>query len=426
VRYKRLIVKLSNPEKYILDFYQKINITLTFFNRNELRNHAAACAYYMLLSMIPMVLVLFYIFDTFLEKYPQFSNDLFVVLSVFNENITPQLFERFGISKLAGNTIGVLGILNLMFSSRLILTSVQRAFSVIFPAEKRRNFFLENAISLGVLPFVFVVVILIGVLNTTKQVLYKYLQINGVSTYYIEPLINAGAYIIPAMMAMVVVYITYRYLPVKKPGSKSATKGTLMFLVVFVGAKSGAVIIFKHIAFNSAYGILGSLIVVLVWSYFIFLLFLFCAQYVYVTYKADILILNRLFSDDKPSDRFIMLNKKILEKYTVNLKAGDVLLHKGDESDSVYYVLSGILDAVIDGDTVGMIKSGEVFGEMAYMTGEARSATVRAASDSEVVVLPPKIFEEIIRDNTDFARKMMETMCSRLKRAQQRADHAGA
>lgn len=416
--YKRFLVRISNPEKYILDFYQKINITFTFFNQNELRNHAAACAYYLLLSIIPMVLVLFYIFDTFLNKYPQFSQDMFTVLAVFNENITPEMFERFGISKLAGNTIGVLGILNLMFSSRLILTSVQRAFSVIFPAKKRRNFLLENLISLGVLPSFFLLIITIGILNFTKQIVYKYLQINGVSTFYIEPVVNITSYLVPVLLAMVIVYVTYRYLPVKKPSSRSAAKGTFLFMIIFTGMRSIAFVIFKAMTVDSAYGVLGSLIVVLVWSYFVFLLFLFCAQYVFVTYKADMLILNKIFSDEKPTEKFMRINKKILEKYTVELKAGDVLFHKGDESESVYYLMSGMLDAVIDGNTVGMIHSGEVFGEMAHITGEVRSATIKAAAESEVLVLPPQIFEEIVKDNTDFARRMMRTMCSRLKKAQ--------
>jgi len=365
-----------------------------------------------------MVLVLFYIFDTFLAKYPNFSNDLFIVLSIFNEELTPQMFEKFGISKLAGGAIGVFGVLNLMFSSRLILTSVQRAFSVIFPAEKRRNFLMENAISLGVLPSVFVLLILIGVLNATKQIIYKYLQINGVSTYYIEPIVNTASYIIPVVISFFIVFVTYRYLPVKKPSNRSALKGTMLFLVVFVVGKSFAVIGFKHLAVNSAYGILGTLVVVLLWAYFLFLLFLFCAQYVYVTYKADILILNKLFNDEKPSQRFVTVNKKILERYTCMLSAGETLFNMGEESENVYYVLSGMLDAEVNDRKVGVISSGEVFGEMAHMTGEVRSATIKAVTDSEVVVLPPHIFDEIIRDNTDLARRMMQTLCNRLKRAQ--------
>jgi len=418
VRWERLLVRLANPEKYLFDFLQKLSLTFSFFMRNELRNHAAAGAYYMLLSIVPLVLVLFFIFDTFLKSYPQFSHDLFVVLSIFNENLSPELFEKFGISRRAGSAIGVIGILNLLFSSRLILASVQRAFGVIFPAEKKRNFLLENFISLGVIPVVFISVVAIGVLNSTKIIIFKYLQIGGISTYYIEPIVNTVTYALPALVAFVLVYVIFRYLPVRKPSSRSAFKGAVLFLIVFVVMRTLIYSIFKHLAANTAYGILGSLIILLIWSYFVFLLFFFCAQYVFVTYRADILILDRLFSDEKLPHRFVQLNKRILEKYTRLYREGEVLFNLGDESRNVYYLMSGELKAVVNDSLIGSIAPGEVFGEMAYITDEPRSATVRAAEDSEIVILPAAVFEEIMKENHDLSRRVTKTLCERLKKAQ--------
>jgi len=413
-----MLIRMANPEKYILDFIQKLNLTYSFFLQNELRNHAAAGAYYMLLSLIPLILLLVYIFDTFLVNYPSFSQDLFTVLSIFNENLSPEMFDKLGISKKAGSAIGLFGLVNLLFSSRLILSSIQRAFGVIFPAEKRRNFLMENFISLGIIPVVFVIVLIVGVLSSTKLILFKYLQINGVSTYYIEPIINVASYVIPGVIAFIVVYFTYRYLPMKRPSSRSAIKGSVLFLVVFVLARFLAYSIIKNIASNTAYGLIGSLIVVLVWSYIVFLLFFFCAQYVFVTYRADILILNKLFSDTRPSNKFIILNKKILEKYTREIDKGEVLFNLGDDSDSVYYLMNGELDVIVRDKNIGNITEGEVFGEMAHLTGEVRSATVKAKIDSELIILPAKVFDEIIKDNPELSRRLMQTLCERLKKAQ--------
>lgn len=415
---KRLLIKLSEPDKYILDFYQKISITFTFFIQNELRNHAAAGAYYMLLSIIPLVLLMVIIFETVMISFPGFSSDIFAVLSVFNDSLTPEMFEKFGISKKAGSAIGALGIINLLFSSRLILSSIQRAFGVIFPAKKKRDFLTENIISLCVIPVVFVLTVALGIFNSTREYIYKYLQINGISTYYIEPLFNLANYVVPAFIAFVLVFLTFRYLPVKKPNNSSAFKGSFLFLIIFVLAKSLVYSIFKKMAVNTAYGLLGSLIVVLVWAYFCFWLFFFCAQYVFVTYRADILILNRLFSDEKLSNRFMIVNKKILEKYSRNLKAGETLFEMGEKSESVYYLLSGALEALVHDKRIGTISADEVLGEMAHITGEPRSATVKAIIDSELIVLPSPLFDEIIKDNSDLARRLMETLCLRLKKAQ--------
>lgn len=396
-----------------------MNLTFSFFLKNELRNHAAAGAYYMLLSIVPLVLVLMFIFETFLKNYPGFSKDIFTVLSLFNDSLTPEMFEKFGISEKAGSAIGVFGLLNLLYSSRLILASIQRAFGVIFPAEKKRNFLIENIISLGVIPVVFVLVVIMGVMNSVREVFYTYLRLHGVSTHFIEPAFNLTNYVVPALVAFFLVYFTYRHLPVKKPSSKSALKGALLFLVIFVLAKSLVYSIFRQVAVNTAYGLLGSLIVVLVWAYFVFLLFFFCAQYVFVTYRADILILNRLFSDEEVPHRFMVINKKILGKYTVYIKKGDILFHMGDTAKNVFYLMGGALDVLAEEKLLGTISQGEVFGEMAHITGEPRSATVRAAEDSEVIVLPSAVFDEIVKDNNDLARSMMNSLCMRLKKVQQ-------
>jgi membrane protein len=409
---------LSNPEKYLLDFYQKISISYSLFTRNELRNHAAAAAYYMLLSMIPMVLVLFYIFDTFLKNYPQFSHNLFMVLYVFNDNLSYDLFDKFGISKAAGNAIGVFGVLNLFLSSRLILSSVQRAFGVIFPSEKKRNFLLMNMISLLVVPVVFIIVLLTGVLNSSRAVIIEYLHLVGIGTGVIEPVLNLVSYLVPAVVAFLIVFFTYRYLPVEKPRNINALKGTLLFIAVFAAARLLFYNIFMQVTGGSAYGLLGSLIVVLVWAYFVFLLYFFCAQYVFVSYRADIIVLNMLFSDEGTSARFMQVNRKVLDKYSLVMRQGEVLFHQGDEPAHVFYVMRGNLSAIVDERVVGTIAEGEVLGETAYITGEMRNATVRAEDTCILIVIPFEVFGELLKDNLELSRRMMQTLCKRLKRAQ--------
>ncbi len=90
----------------------------------------------------------------------------------------------------------------------------------------------------------------------------------------------------------------------------------------------------------------------------------------------------------------------------------------GDESDSVYYLMGGGLDVIVKDKVIGKVSAGEVFGEMAHITGEVRSATVKANTASELIVLPAKVFDEIIKDNRDLSRKLMKTLCNRLRKAQ--------
>ncbi len=70
----------------------------------------------------------------------------------------------------------------------------------------------------------------------------------------------------------------------------------------------------------------------------------------------------------------------------VRVKAGTDLFALGDASDAAYLVRSGRL-AVLDeaGATIALVGRGSVVGELGLLTGEPRSATVRAVRDSVVL-----------------------------------------
>jgi NTE family protein/lysophospholipid hydrolase len=83
----------------------------------------------------------------------------------------------------------------------------------------------------------------------------------------------------------------------------------------------------------------------------------------------------------------------------VALQGGDVLFEQGSSDDSLYLVVSGRLQAVRDdanGPTVvAEMHRGDAFGEIALITGQPRSAAIRAVRDSELARVSKATFEEI-------------------------------
>ena len=60
---------------------------------------------------------------------------------------------------------------------------------------------------------------------------------------------------------------------------------------------------------------------------------------------------------------------------------------QGDRGDSMFVVLRGTVDVVLEpsGQRVATIERGGFFGEMSMLTGDPRTATVRAVTDSQVL-----------------------------------------
>jgi EmrB/QacA subfamily drug resistance transporter len=79
----------------------------------------------------------------------------------------------------------------------------------------------------------------------------------------------------------------------------------------------------------------------------------------------------------------------------VEVDAGDLLFEQGDPSDGLYVLRSGRLQ-VLQGEVVlTELGRGAVVGELALLTGQARSASVRAVRDSRLVHLPAEHFDQV-------------------------------
>jgi predicted acylesterase/phospholipase RssA/CRP-like cAMP-binding protein len=84
----------------------------------------------------------------------------------------------------------------------------------------------------------------------------------------------------------------------------------------------------------------------------------------------------------------------------IEIPSGARLIEQGDSGDSVFFVLSGRLRAVVatdDGSSrvIGEVTDGESVGELALLTRETRSATVTAVRDSLLVRLDAGDFDEL-------------------------------
>jgi voltage-gated potassium channel len=73
----------------------------------------------------------------------------------------------------------------------------------------------------------------------------------------------------------------------------------------------------------------------------------------------------------------------------------------------------GTAEVEQDGRLVNTLGAGDFFGEMAIISGKRRSATVRAASPLDLLVLFGTDFRVLERDLPSVAQKLVDTMSDR-------------
>jgi len=97
-------------------------------------------------------------------------------------------------------------------------------------------------------------------------------------------------------------------------------------------------------------------------------------------------------------------------------EAGEAIFRAGDPVDSLYVVTLGDVEVTPkDGGRSEMIREGEAFGELAFMSGERSSATARAHSLSQVVALPRHRLAELISHQPRMSQHLSALVARRSK-----------
>ena len=104
-----------------------------------------------------------------------------------------------------------------------------------------------------------------------------------------------------------------------------------------------------------------------------------------------------------------------------SLKRGTPIFAKGDPPTSLFAVISGTVKISIsspDGRNaiLNLIGPGEIFGEMALLSGHDRSADATANTNCEMFTIDRREFVPFVRSQPSLAMKFIELLCERLRR----------
>ena len=130
------------------------------------------------------------------------------------------------------------------------------------------------------------------------------------------------------------------------------------------------------------------------------------------------LILSKIF----PGLEAGTMDACLKESESVRVEGGQTLFHQGDPSDSLYAVVHGRLQAIIQpgneaAPIVREIPRGTCVGEMGLLTNEPRSATIRAVRDSELLRFSQTQFTRLLDSHPQVGAALARTLAHRLRQA---------
>lgn len=102
---------------------------------------------------------------------------------------------------------------------------------------------------------------------------------------------------------------------------------------------------------------------------------------------------------------------------------------KGDDGRGLLMVLRGSVRLGIQASdgrqlVVGVVEAGDIFGELEMFDGGDRATTASAIADCEVLVVDRRDFIPLLRENPDFALRVMAVLAGRMRRFLEQAEDA--
>jgi PAS domain S-box-containing protein len=115
-----------------------------------------------------------------------------------------------------------------------------------------------------------------------------------------------------------------------------------------------------------------------------------------------------------------IIHHKDLQQYLKTYQKGDALFVEGDESKDLYFLVSGHLE-VLKGDKkiAEVTEPGALFGELSFLLGAKRTATVQAENEVRVLRIPGNEVSAFLKGYPAVAEKITEIIARRLDESSQ-------
>ncbi len=263
---KRLIVRMQRLKNRLLEIPV---VQLTYRTAEGLLNHdatqrAAAVAYYGMLSIFPLLLVLITLFNYFLPSI-NLQDELLKFIGKNLPGSTGILQQNIvSIIKIRGTT-SVLNLIILFWSASAMFgamsVSINRAWNI---TGNRRSYFIRKASEMSMVLGTGILFLLSLVASTIISILR-----GTVGSPANESIIaTVGGRIVAFLLILAVFLLLYKFIPQTKTYWRCVCPGALLAAILFEIARTLFLFYLENFAnYQLIYGSIASIIILLVWIY---------------------------------------------------------------------------------------------------------------------------------------------------------------
>ena len=419
-----LKIKLKHSQKFT-KFGQKIYMTCSNFQNNNLWESASSCSFGFIFSFIPLALIIVALLTGILKISPGIYNWVMSLVDAVKPffDVTPFLNNLM--ENEAVHWVDIVLSIWVIWMARKMFISIMQAMTKIFRSvSKRKTWF--NQLFIFVLEFI--IVFLIAAVIIAAFIFNRILSASAFLdrlNVFLPSFITRSSHNILALVMYTVIFIS----TVCVFKVSSGTNPNLAWCI-FYGACSTAIFFLLSIFvnkfmnltnYNVIYGTISTLVILMMKVYFFFVIFLFFAQMIYVTQFFDILLQSQIYLLPSAEEngwlntlrRLTFINPVALKtkENTLYFKAGEIVYPEGARSDKVYYLRSGTITESSSSQTV-QYNPGSFFGDTQCILNQPRLGTAIAETDCKLLFFTAKEFKALMQRSPKAATKAVSKISS--------------
>ena len=265
-------------------------------------NQAAAMALYTILSIIPLFILTIIAAGYFFSSYPNISEDIIGAIRAFHPYFSEKLLTQLAQIERKKHLLGWAGVLGLIGLSSMIFNAMETALNIIFRSRKKRNYFVSKLLAFSMIPMGWIVGSVSLVISDVATRLVKQ-SVEIAEGFNISLGVVSGAmlrYAVPYFITVIFFYFIYRIIPADKIRSGVALVGSALFALLMEVAKQFFTwYIANYTRYDIIFGTLGTMVIVVIWAFYVALIFLFCAELMSSYQRCDIILLERAMLKSK-------------------------------------------------------------------------------------------------------------------------------
>jgi membrane protein len=390
------------------------------FSLNGDANQAAAVALYAILSAIPLFILTLIAAGSFFSSNTTLQTDIVGAVQGFHPYFSETLLQQVGQIEGKSKVLGWIGVLGLVWLSAAIFNAVESALNIIFRSRHKRNYFVSKLMAIAMIPAAWIVGGLSILITYMATLLAKEptASADGLLLSLTMPAQIGLRYIVPYLMVVILVAFVYRIIPTVKIRPSVALAGSAIFaFFVEIAKQLFTWYVANYTRYNVIFGSLETVVILVIWVFYVALIFLFCAEIMSSFERRDMLLLERALL--KPHHSLLKVDARLFQKFGRIYAPGEVVFNENDAGSEMFYVISGRVRLErVDGrvkKTLAEMGPGQYFGEMAALIDVRRTATARALENSHLAVIDDRTFQNLIRESREVALAMLREFASRLK-----------